>query len=177
MHSFTYTQKSCRQPCGRRRCICLRAYIFSPHTINTQTPAGRPAGKKNKKVHTLYIHPKPHFQPAAVLPMAPPLLSHPANLPAAGRNMTNHHQPLPLSNQNAYPHFAGSKISIQRSKAKATTRPQQHGKKGTYSSRRRHIHIFSPTFPASFKAADREHTSNRRREKRYKKVQKGIKRG
>ena len=73
-----------------------------------------------------------------------------------------------------------AELSIQRSKAKATTRPPQHDKKGTYSSSRRHIHIFSPTFPASFKAADREHTSNRRRkkrEKRYKKVQKGIKRG
>ena len=68
MHMFTYTKfeaicvalrihkKSRRQSCGRRRCICLRAYIFSPHTINTQTPAGRTAGKKNKKVHTLYIH-------------------------------------------------------------------------------------------------------------------------
>ena len=55
MHSFTYTQKSCRQPCRRQRCICLRAYIFSPHTINTQTPAGRPAGKKIKKcIHYIY---------------------------------------------------------------------------------------------------------------------------
>lgn len=75
-----------------------------------------------------------------------------------------------------------AELSIQRSKAKVTARPLQHGKKGTYSPSRRHIHIFSPTFPASFKTADREYTSGRRRKKRkkgikrHKKVLKGDKR-
>lgn len=78
MHMFTYTKfeaicialrihKKKLQAVSRRQqehrqqerrpqgCICLRAYIFSPHTINTQTPAGRPAGKKIKKcIHYIY---------------------------------------------------------------------------------------------------------------------------
>ena len=41
-----------RRPQG---CICLRAYIFSPHTINTQTPAGSTSGQKIKKcIHYIY---------------------------------------------------------------------------------------------------------------------------
>lgn len=62
---------------------------------------------------------------------------------------------------------------IQRSKAK---QPQCNhyntSKRGTYLPSRRHIHIFSPIFPASFKTANMEYTSNRRRKKRKR----GIKR-
>ena len=127
MHSFTYTQK---KPPAALRAAEMHMFTcihFSPHTINTQTPAG----KKNKKVHTLYIHPKPHFQPAAALPTTPPLLSHTANLLAAGRNMTNHHQPLLLSHPYTYPHFAGSRIkyTTQQSQShhNAATATRQKG--------------------------------------------------
>lgn len=56
MHSFTYIQK---KPLAALRAAEMHMFTcihFSPHTINTQTPAGRPAGNKNKKMHTLYIH-------------------------------------------------------------------------------------------------------------------------
>lgn len=62
---------------------------------------------ESKKMHTLYIHPKPHLQPAAVLPTAQSLLSNPANLPATGRNMTNYHQQLLLFHPARIPTFCG----------------------------------------------------------------------
>ena len=77
-----------------------------------------------------------------------------------GQITTNHSTP------HAYPHFAGSRIKYTTQQSQATSATTTTRQKDTHSPRRRHIHIFSPTFPASFKTADREHTSNRRRKKR-----------
>lgn len=119
MHSLTYTQKKLPAECRQQRCICLYVYIFSPHANSSGQTSGQKVKKCIhyiytkypffifKKVHTLYIHPKPHFQPAAVLPTAQSLLSHPANLPAAGRNRTNYHQPLLLFHPTRIPTFCG----------------------------------------------------------------------
>lgn len=183
---FTYTKfeaicialrihkKKLPAECRQQKCICLYAYIF--FTTHKLQRADQRA--KNKKVHTLYIHPKPHFQQAAALPTAPPLLSHPANLPTAGRNMTNHHQPLLLSHQNAYPHFAGSRI-------KHTTQQSQ-----TTSAAKRYT-LTQPQAYAYFFAHFSRFLQNGKQEvyirpqkkkekndiKRHKKVLKGIKKG
>lgn len=82
--------------------ICV--HFFATHKLQRADHRA-----ESKKMHTLYIHPKPHFQPAAVLPTAQSqsLLSHPANLPAAGRNRTNYHQPLLLFHHTRIPTFCG----------------------------------------------------------------------
>ena len=67
MHMFTYTKfeaicialrihkKSCRQPCGRRRCICLRAYIFFTTHNQHANSSGQASGQKIKKcIHYIY---------------------------------------------------------------------------------------------------------------------------
>lgn len=90
-----------------------------------------------------------------------------------GQITTNHYCP---SNPHAYPHFAGSRIKYITQQIQATSATTTTRQKGTHLLRRRHTHIFSPIFPASFKTADREHTSDRRRKKREKGVRKGVKR-
>ena len=90
-----------------------------------------------QKVHTLYIHPKPHFQPAAVLPTAQSLLSHPANLPAAGRNIPNNYSPTS--------HFAGIYNAAKPSNHNATTTIHQK-EVHTYPAAGIYI-FFRPFFP------------------------------
>lgn len=167
-----------RRPQG---CICLRAYIFSPHTINTQTPAGRPAGKKIKKcIH--YIYTKYLFFMSKKCIHYICTLNHTSSRQQPFQRL-HHYSPTPqtcrqqaeiwqittnhcCSPTKTHTHILqAAELSIKRSKAKPLAR-----QKGTHSPSRRHMHIFSPTFPASFKTADREDTSNRRRKKREKRV-------
>lgn len=94
-----------------------------------------------------------------------------------GQITTNHYC---SSTPHAYPHFAGSRIKYTTQQSQATSETTTTRQKDTHSPRRRHTHIFSPTFPASFKTADREHTSDRRRKKRkrgMKRYEKGVKSG
>lgn len=127
-----------------------------------------------QKVHTLYMHPKPHFQPAAAIPTAPPLLSHPANLPAAGRNMTNHHQPLPLSNQNAYPHFAGSRIKHTTQQSQTTSAAKRY----TLTQPQAYTYFFAhfSRFLQNGKQEADIRPPKKKEKKGYKKVLKGDKR-
>ena len=51
MHSLTYTQKKLPAGCRQQRCICLYAYIFSPHANSS----GQTSGQKVKKcIHYIY---------------------------------------------------------------------------------------------------------------------------
>ena len=110
--------------------ICVH---FLPHA----NPSRQTSGQKVKKMHTLYIHPKPHFQPAAVLPTAQSLLSHPANLPAAGRNIPNNYSPTS--------HFAGIYNAAKPSNHNATTTIHQK-EVHTYPAAGIYI-FFRPFFP------------------------------
>ena len=70
MHMFTYLKfeaicialrihkKSRRQPCGRRRCICLRAYIFFTTHNQHANSSGQASGQKKIKKCIHYIYTK-----------------------------------------------------------------------------------------------------------------------
>lgn len=151
MHSLTYTQKSCRQNAGSRDAYVYMRTFFA--TRKPQQANQRAESKKNaytiytlnihflysKSAYTIYthIHPKPHFQPAAVLPTAQSLLSHPANLPAAGRNIPNNYSPTS--------HFAGIYNAAKPSNHNATTTIHQK-EVHTYPAAGIYI-FFRPFFP------------------------------
>ena len=120
-------------------------------------------------MHTLYIHPKPYFQPAAVLPAAQSLLSHPANLPAAGRNRPN--------NYSSTSRFADIYNAAKPSNHNATTTIHQK-EVHTYPAAGIHT-FFRPLFPLSSKRqiGSIHPTVEEKKEKNgYEKVLKSIKR-
>lgn len=155
MHSLTYTQKSCRQNAGSRDAYVYMRTFFA--TRKPQQANQRAESKKNAyTIYTLNIHFL--YSKSAYTIYTPE-----TTFPAGSRQKYTKQL---LSHLTFCRH-------IQRSKAK---QPQCNhyntSKRGTYLPSRRHIHIFSPIFPASFKTANMEYTSNRRRKKRKR----GIKR-
>ena len=116
MHSLMYTQKSCRQ----QRCICLYAYIFSPH-INF-------SGQKVKKcIH--YIYTKYPFFIFKKCTHYIYTRNHISSRQQAeiGQITTNHYC---SSTPHAYQHFAGSRIKYTTQQSQATTmQPLQYIKK------------------------------------------------
>lgn len=157
MHSLTYTQKSCRQNAGSRD-----AYVYMRTFFATRKPQqANQRAESKKNAYTIYT-PETTF-PAGSSTSNGPVTTLPPRKFAGSRQKYTKQL---LSHLTFCRH-------IQRSKAK---QPQCNhyntSKRGTYLPSRRHIHIFSPIFPASFKTANMEYTSNRRRKKRKR----GIKR-
>lgn len=161
MHSLTYTQKKLPAECRQQRCICLYAYIFSPHTNSS----GQTIGQKVKKcIHyiytkypffifkkcTHYIYTRNHISSRQQY-FQRPSPSHYSPTPQIcrqqaeiGQITTNHYC---SSTTHAYPHFAGNRIKHTTQQSQATARPQQHGKK-VHTHPAAGIHIFfRPLFP------------------------------
>lgn len=181
MHSLTYTQKSCRQNAGSRDAYVYMRTFFATHKL--QLADQRAESKKNAyTIYTLNIHflysksaykcihyiytrnhissRQQYFQRPSHYSPTPQICRQQAEI---GQITTNHYC---SSIPHAYPHFAGSRIKYTTQQSQATSETTTTRQKDTHSPRRRHTHIFSPIFPASFKTADREHTSDRRRKKR-----------
>lgn len=132
MHSLTYTQKKLPAGCRQQRCICLYAYVFSPHANSS----GQASGQKVKKcIHYIYtkcpffifkkcihyIYTRNHissrqqyFQRPSHYSPTPQICRQQAEI---GQITTNHSTP------HAYPHFAGNRIkyTTQQSQATANT--------------------------------------------------------
>lgn len=179
MHSLTYTQKSCRQNAGSRDAYVYIRTFFA--TRKLQRAGQRAESKKNAyTIYTLNVHflysksaytiytPETTF-PAGSSTSNGPVTTLPPRKFAGSRQKQDK---LPPTTTALPPHththiLRAAELSIRRSKAK---QPQCNhyntSKRGAYLPSRRHTHIFSPIFPASFKTADREHTSDRRRKKR-----------
>lgn len=163
MHSLTYTQKSCRQNAGSRDAYVYIRTFFA--TRKLQRAGQRAESKKNAyTIYTLNVH---FLYSKSAYTIYTPETTFPA-----GSSTSNGPVTLPPTTTALPPHththiLRAAELSIRRSKAK---QPQCNhyntSKRGTYLPSRRHTHIFSPIFPASFKTADREHTSDRRRKKR-----------
>lgn len=133
MHSLTYTQKKLPAFCRQQRCICLYAYIFSPH-INF---SGQTSGQKVKKcIHYIYakypffmfkkcihyIYTRNHissrqqyFQRPSHYSPTPQICRQQAEI---GQITTNHYC---SSTPHAYPHFAGSRIKYTTQQSQATS--------------------------------------------------------
>lgn len=145
MHSLTYTQKSCRQNAGSRDAYVYMRTFFA--TRKPQQANQRAESKKNAyTIYTLNIH---FLYSKSAYTIYTPETTFPAGSSTSNGPVTT----LPPRK------FAGSR-------QKYTKQLLSHL---TFC---RHIHIFSPIFPASFKTANMEYTSNRRRKKRKR----GIKR-
>lgn len=178
MHSLTYTQKSCRHSAGSRDAYVYIRTFFATRKLQR---AGQRAESKKKCIHYIYtkcpffifkkcihyIYTRNHissrqlyFQRPSHYSPTPQICRQQAEI---GQITTNHYC---SSTPHAYPHFAGSRIKYTTQQSQATSATTTTRQKDTHLPRRRHIHIFSPIFPASFKMADREHTSDRRRKKR-----------
>lgn len=185
MHSLTYTQKSCRHPAGSRDAYVYMRTFFATHKLQR---ADQRAESKKKCIYYIYtkypffifkkcihyIYTRNHissrqqyFQRPSHYSPTPQICRQQAEI---GQITTNHYC---SSIPHAYPHFAGSRIKYTTQQSQATNETTTTRQKDTHSPRRRHTHIFSPIFPASFKTADRKHTSDRRRRKKRKR---GIKR-
>lgn len=146
--------------------LCLYAYIFSPHANSS----GQTSGQKVKKcIHYIYakypffilkkcihyIYTRNHISSRQQSFQRP---SHYSPTPQICRQQAEIDQTTTLP-----PHVLQTYTTQQ---SQATT--MNTSKRGTYLPSRRHTYIFSPTFPAFLKTADREHTSDSRRKKREK---------
>ena len=178
MHSLTYTQKKLPASCRQQRCICLYAYIF----CHTQTPAGKPAGRKVKKcIHYIYtkypffifkkcihyIYTRNHisslqqsFQRPSHYSPTPQICRQQAEI---GQITTNHYY---SSTPHAYSHFAGSRIKYTTQQSQATTmRPLQYIKKRYMLTQPQAYTYFFAHFSRFLQNVRQEHTSDRRRKK------------
>lgn len=152
MHMFTYAKFEVI-------CICLYAYIFSPH-VNS---SGQTSGQKVKKcIHYIYtkypffifkkcihyIYTRNHISSRQQSFHRP---HHYSSIPKTirqqaeiGQITTNHYCSF---TPHAYPHFAGNRIKHTTQQSQATARPQQHGKEvHIYPAAGIHI-FFRPFFP------------------------------
>lgn len=167
MHSLTYTQKSCRQNAGSRDAYVYMRTFFA--TRKPQQANQRAESKKNAyTIYTLNIH---FLYSKSAYTIYTPETTFPAGSSTSNGPVTTLPPRKFAGSRQKYTKQLLSHLTfcrhIRRSKAK---QPQCNhyntSKRGTYLPSRRHTHIFSPIFPASFKTADREHTSDRRRKKR-----------
>lgn len=129
MHSLTYTQKKLPAGCRQQRCICLYAYIFSPHANSS----GQTSGQKVKKcIHYIYtkypffifkkcihyIYTRNHISSRQQYFQRP---SHYSPTPQTSRQKQKQTKPLLF----AYPHFAGIYNAAKPSNHNVTTTAQQ----------------------------------------------------
>ena len=96
--------------------------------------------------------------------------------------MTNHHQPQLLSHQNAYPHFAGSRIKYTTQQSQSHQRDRNNTAKRVHTHPTAGIYIFFAHFSRFLQNGKQEayirlqKKKEKKGYKRHKKVLKGGKR-